>query len=282
MTDVRTIIVNYGLADEIDELLSSGALCPHLVLLVDNDSQPDRLRALARRHGTGLLLLDRNYGFAGAVNRAVATVPPGSHILLLNPDVRLTASALTALVEALAEGDLTGVAPTLVSLDGSVQIASGGPVTLASFSAYFLLLSHLVRGARGIFYTRRQVRAGLPPAWLGMACLLLRDGSFSRFGPVPEDELVYAEDVAWGTLASAAGARFAVIPGIRVTHAQGASGASDRWTGALARLARRRLGPFRGGLATLVMQAGLTARALAGRPRRARREPPLGVLGGRT
>lgn len=273
MSGVRAIIVNFGLADEIDELLASGALTPWDVLLVDNGSQPDRLRELADRHGTALLLLDRNYGFACAVNRAVSTLPVGDHVLLLNPDVRLTTAAVNAMLWALTDRNLTGVAPTLVSPDGSVQIASGGPVTLTGFVAYFLFLSHLFRRARGVFSTRRQARAGVEPAWLGMACLLLRDGAFARFGPIPEDELVYAEDVAWGTRASAAGARFALLPDIRVTHAQGASGASDRWRGALARLARRRLGPVRGRLASLVMGAGLALRALAGR-RAVPREAP--------
>jgi len=266
VTGVRVIVVNYHLADEVEEVLRSGALSAHDVVLVDNGSQPDRLRHLATQHGTRLLLLDRNYGFAGAVNRAVATLPPGSHLLLLNPDVRLTTSAVTALVRALTDRDLTGVAPTLVSLDGSVQIASGGPVTLSSFCAYFLCLAHVLPRARGIFYTRRQVRAGLPPAWLGMACLLLRDGALTQYGPIPEDELVYAEDVAWGTAATTAGARFAVVPDIRVTHSQGASGASACWRGALVRLARRRLGPMQGWMAALAMSAGLAARRLARRP----------------
>lgn len=279
MADLVTIIVNYRLADQIEELLASGALNGSDVMLVDNASQPERIAELADRHGTEHLLLDRNYGFAGAVNRAVAACPRApADILLLNPDVRLTAATVTTLRRARRERALTGVAPVLVSPDGSVQIAAGGPVTLRSFGLYFLLVSHVFRRSPGVLYTRGQVRRGLVPEWVGMGCVLLSGDAFARFGPIPEDELVYAEDVAWGTAATQRGARFAVLAGVAVTHEQGAAGASALWTSALGRLAVRRLGPVRGRLAVLAMSGGLGLRSLAGRRIGPRRHRPVPVL----
>jgi GT2 family glycosyltransferase len=98
-----------------------------------------------------------------------------------------------------------------------------------------------------------------------MACLLLTPEAFARFGPIPETELVYAEDLAWGTAASVNGARFQLDSDIVVRHDQGSSGASDRWVGAIERLCRARLGPVRGRLAVVAIKLGLGIRRLAGR-----------------
>ncbi len=262
---ILVVIVNYFLADHIAALLGSGALSTQDVLLVDNASEPNRIEELAAHHSADVLLLDRNYGFAGAVNRAVASARPHDQILLLNPDVRLTASTVTKLRRTLAASDLTGLSPGVMNLDGSPQLVCGGPHTLWSFVIYFFFISRVLPRARGILYTPRQVAAVLQPEWLGMACVLLRGDAFERFGPIPEDEIVYGEDLVWGTTATRSGARFAVQNDLKVTHQKGAAGGSAGSWGAMGRAARRELGPLRGRLAAWTMWLGLRIRQLAGR-----------------
>lgn len=263
---VLVVVVNYGVVDHVERLMASGALLGQRVLLVDNDSQPQRLQAVARAHEAEVLLLDRNHGFAGAVNRALAHAGDHGPVLLLNPDVRLKASDVLALRRALAHGRLTGVTPLLLNRDGSVQVGTaGGPATLAGFVAYFLFVSHLVPAVGGVCHTRRQLLSGRAPAWACMACLMLDAQAFRRYGPIPEHELVYAEDVAWGWAASRRGACFAVLRDVCVVHEQGAAGASPRWRHALTRLAVRENGPARGRMASGAMVLGLAIRRLIGR-----------------
>lgn len=261
---VLAVVVNHGLAHEIQRLLASGCLRSHDVLLVDNASQPAEIRDIASRHGAEVMLLDRNWGFAGGVNRALRCAPPHDHVLLVNPDVELTAATIDRLRAVLEEGGFTAVSPLLVGEDGELQIAGGGAVTLGSFLAYFLFASHLAPRLRGVFYTRHQI-ARLEPVWLGMACLMIRADALERFGYLPEDELVYGEDMAWGVAATARGARLAWVADAVVTHRGGAAGASRSWVGAVSRLARSQLGPVRGSLAVAAMTGGLTMRSLLGR-----------------
>lgn len=262
------IVVNYDLASHIERLLAGGALADWDVLLVDNGSQPDLMVDVAHRFGARVLLLKQNRGFAGAVNAAVATSEPHPVVLLLNPDVDPSAEALAQLRTALAERQCTAVSPLLFGTDGRVQVGTaGGPATLGGFARYFLFLSHLRPSSQGVFHTRRQLRAGLKPRWLCMACLLLDGAAFDHFGPVPEHELVYAEDVAWGVAASEQGARFAVLTDVSAVHQQGASGAGIRWSAALGRLAVREGGPVRGRLAVACMRTGLALRRLVPQPR---------------
>jgi GT2 family glycosyltransferase len=266
---VRAVLVNYRSADDIEERLRSGVLrTSDEVLIVDNASDPERVRSWESAHGVRAILLPDNVGFAAAVNTAVLASRTTGPILLLNPDLELTSEALDALVAELEAGapGLTGVAPLLLDEDGGVQVgAAGGPLTAGAVAAYFLLLSHLVPSLRGVFLTRRQLARGAPADWLCMACLLVTGDAFARFGPVPEDELVYAEDLAWGTAATLSGARFALLPDLRVVHRRGASGGSARWVGAFERTVRGRIPGPRGAAAVASVRLGLGLRKALGR-----------------
>jgi N-acetylglucosaminyl-diphospho-decaprenol L-rhamnosyltransferase len=276
---VRVVLVNYRCADDIEARLRSGVFGPSdEVLIVDNGSDPERVSAWESQYGVSAVLLGTNAGFAAAVNVAVAASRTAAPILLLNPDLELTGPVLNALVAALGngngdgngdgnrDGDVDGVAPLLLDQGNRVQVgAAGGPLTLGAVAAYFLMVSHLLPRLRGVFLTRRQLASGTPTAWLCMACLLVRADAFERFGPIPEDELVYGEDLAWGTAASAAGARFVLQPGLTAVHVQGASGGSARWVGAFERTLRRRLPRTQGTLAVACVRIGVGARRIVGR-----------------
>jgi GT2 family glycosyltransferase len=259
---VRAVLVNYHCADHIENRLRSGVFeVSDEVLIVDNHSDPERVAGWKSAYRVTPVLLPANVGFAAAVNEAVRRSATKAPILLLNPDAELDREGLARLLDALEGVD--GVAPLLRGTDGRVQVgAAGGPVTLASVATYFLFVSHLLPRQRGVFLTRRQLAAGTPADWLCMACLLVDPDAFIGYGPIPEDELVYAEDVAWGTSATTQGARFRLVPELDVVHEQGVSGGGDAWTGALERLFVRRLGPTRARVATAVMRFGLAVRRL--------------------
>jgi GT2 family glycosyltransferase len=212
------------------------------------------------------VLLPKNYGFAVGVAAGIEALGSVNELLLLNPDAELGDFELCALRAALNSRSLDGVAPLLVEPTGRLQVgAGGGSLSTWSFAVYFLGLAHLAPFVRGISLTRRQSQTASRVRWLCAACLLLRGDAFSRFGPLPTDELVYGEDLAWGTAATAAGARLELIPSIKVTHRGGGSGGRELWSGALERLAVRRLGRIRGTAAVLILRSGLGLRRLIGR-----------------
>jgi N-acetylglucosaminyl-diphospho-decaprenol L-rhamnosyltransferase len=261
------ILVNFRSLADIEASLGTGALDGHDVIVVDNGDDPAGVTRVCATHDATPLLLDRNVGFAAAVNRAVSSVErPSQPWLLLNPDVRVSDADLAKLLARLESG-VDGVAPLLAAADDRLQVgAAGGPLTLSSVAAYFLFGSHLLPWLRGVFLTRSQSRRARDVTWLCMACLVVGPDAFERFGPIPETELVYAEDVAWGTSATALGAHFELVPDLIVRHDQGSSGASGRWIGAFERLCRTRLGPVRGRLAVVTIRVGLGLRRLVGRP----------------
>lgn len=259
---MHVVIVNYRSASHVAHHLASGVLAAQDVVVVDNASEPGEVRAMCEQHGARAVLLDHNSGFAGGVNSAVAQLEDdGLPVLLLNPDVEISTRPLSIMLDALQRLDADGVAPLLMTPDGRIQAGvAGGALRARNVVAYFLFLSHLCPQWRGIFLTRRQAAREQRVAWVCMACALLRRDVFSRFGPLPEDELVYAEDVAWGTAATESGARLWLVPAARVNHESGASGGSSAWSGALERLIQRRLGSARSAVASASIRAGLSIR----------------------
>ncbi|HET6910837.1 MAG TPA: glycosyltransferase [Mycobacteriales bacterium] len=271
---LRVILVNYRCLDGIAEHLRSPVFHDCDVILVDNASDPQQVAELARSTGARALYMDRNVGFAAAVN-AAARLPARegsahSATLLLNPDVEIDEQQLAALLRHLQQSDADAVGPVLVDEHGRVWVSSaGGPITLRSVAWYFLFLSHLVPRLSGFFWTRRQVTRGPVevPRWLCGACLLVRADAFERFGYLPTDEIVYGEDVGWGVAATARGARLVLARDVVVRHVGGQSGGSDAWVDATIRTMRRHLGPVRGPVASLVVRAGLGLRRIAHRVR---------------
>lgn len=259
---VRVILVNYRSVDDIRRHLRSGLLEDCDVIIVDNDSDPQDVQKIASAHGARYLLSDRNGGFAAGVNSAVtASKDARGPWLLLNPDVTLQPDTVDGL-RARIEAGATGVAPLMYKPNAELQVGIAGMrPTLRSVVCYFLGLAHVLPKLRGVVLTRRQSISGGRVDWLSMGCLMLTNDAFAKFGPVPEDEIVYGEDVAWGSRASRAGAELVLACDLRVAHAVGASGGGDAWWGAFKRLLVRELGPVRGRLACSLASAGLLARA---------------------
>lgn len=270
---IASIIVNYRSVEFVRRLLASGALDGTHVVVVDNGSEPAEVLEACHSHGVRAMLLPENVGFAAAVNAAVAELDASyREVLLVNPDVTLDDAAVAGLRWKLEELDADAVCP-LILVEGTNRMQGGnggGPLSLGSVAAYYWFLSHVLPSVKGIFLTRaqtRRVRAPLQLDWLCMACLLVRREAFMTYGPVPEDEIVYSEDVAWGTRASAAGARLYFVPDITVEHRRGGSKGSsyEAYVGALHRLLRRRMTPAKARLACFIVSSGLWLRRAFGR-----------------
>jgi len=103
---LSAIVVNHRRRELLDACLESlGAALAALgerseAIVVDNASDDGSLTLVRERHpGVDLLALQRNVGFAGAVNRALAR-SSGEWLLLLNNDATIAADAVVRLLEA--------------------------------------------------------------------------------------------------------------------------------------------------------------------------------------
>ena len=123
---LSVVIVNWNagraLDDCLDALFASESIGALEVLLVDNASTDgSQVRAVQAHPGIKLLQNAENRGFACGANQGLERVV-GDLMLLLNPDVVLSPSAISVLADFMNQHpDTAIVGPKLLNPDGTVQ-----------------------------------------------------------------------------------------------------------------------------------------------------------------
>jgi GT2 family glycosyltransferase len=191
------------------------------LLVVDNGSSDGSLEYL-RERDVRFLSLDRNIGFAPAVNLGVRESGAAT-VLVLNVDTVLEPGCVGALAEALrADPGLGGVQPRILQLDpvdreratAKARLYSAGQALTADGRAF-------------------EVASGeaQEPSWLGRrevfgvcgaACLLRRE-LFSVLGGYDERYFAFYEDVDLNVRSQIAGWKFGYEPEAVVWHVGNAS-----------------------------------------------------------
>lgn len=171
------------LADTLDAL-GQQTEPPAEVLVVDNASGDGVApRTVRGRPGVRLLMLERNEGYAGGMNRGIAALGPRfAHVLLLTHEVTLAHGAVAELLSAAEDRSASACGPLLRRRsDGTVWSAGG---TLSA------------NGATGHLSSPRPP-SGEPyeVAWLDGAAMLVNAEAFRQIGGFDERFFLYWEDV---------------------------------------------------------------------------------------
>jgi GT2 family glycosyltransferase len=218
------LIVNFNTGRWLRDCLESvfAVLPPETfeVLVLDNQSRDD---SVAQAQAPGLpvrwTLSRENLGFAAANNRLV-TEAAGEFICLLNPDTKLTADSLTALVEYLrAHADAGIVGPHHLAADGHWQLTFGEPVTLGSEFLY--ALNPAAFWAR---YPSDSPHEPIDVAWLAGSCLVLRASLVREMGGLFDPRFfLNDEDIDLCRRVRDRGLRCVYVPARGLVHFGGAS-----------------------------------------------------------
>ncbi len=198
---------------------------PPALVLVDNRSatRPEVRDAAARI--TYRVLLDRNVGFAPAVNEGLSRVPAAERVLLLNPDARLEVTALERMLAAMEERGAALGGPILVGADGRTHGQSERPFHSPAREAVTQFAPFL--SSRRPF-GRQAARTGAARALTG-ACLLI-DGPFLReAGGLDATLAMYLEDVELCSRAHGAERLVLLERDARCVHALGGSSGDENF-----------------------------------------------------
>jgi GT2 family glycosyltransferase len=227
MSRVSALIVGYHTYDELERCLAS--LAEHEqglpVVVVDHDAQAEAGARLAARHAQIMYEPTAdNPGFGAGVNRA-ARLSPGGHLLVLNPDVILTAPVSRALVEYLEAHPDVGIVGGLVHEEsGAVQPSARRfpdvTTALAGRTAW------LTRVAPHNALTRRNLEAAAAHEprrvdWVTGAFMVIRRDTFDAIGGFDERFFMYWEDADFCRRAAAAGWLTVYNPSVSVVHLTG-------------------------------------------------------------
>jgi N-acetylglucosaminyl-diphospho-decaprenol L-rhamnosyltransferase len=223
---VAVTIVSYNSAEDVADCLQALAASCHddfEVVICENGGARafHSLRSLLPQslpagQPVRLICAERNLGYAGGVNRAMAAAPDADAWWVLNPDTRPEPDALGALVARLGRGDCEAVGGVILMASGKVQSYGGywqKRLARAVSLGYGAPMSAKVDGDR---IEQRQ-------NYLNGACMLVGRAFVTAAGPMREDYFLYCEEVEWCLRAIQAGMRLGFAGDALVLHKQGTS-----------------------------------------------------------
>ncbi|MFA6450354.1 MAG: glycosyltransferase family 2 protein [bacterium] len=199
---VSVVIVHWNtetdLANCLNKILDSN-LTDYEIIVVDNFS--DNIDTIPWRDYKGkarLIRNMRNEGYARATNQGVA-VARGEYVLLLNPDVELNAEGVRRMVEAIEDDAMAGAATArLVWPDGGFQRYYTRFPTVAALVARLTILEPALRNTSLV---RNYLKTDMDPEIAQRvetapgACLLIKNSSLERIGPMDERLPLFFNDV---------------------------------------------------------------------------------------
>lgn len=276
---VVVIVVTHDSSAVIEDCLRSfeagfAGAGPPRVVVVDNASSDDTTRRV--RHvapHAEIVALPDNRGYAAAINEGCRRAGPADPVLVLNPDVRLRAGSVAALLEVLRIPGAGIAVPRIVDGDGRLQHSlRREPTVLRAFGEAILGGSRAGRWpALGEMEVRPTAYRRISRAdWATGAVMLIHPACRRAVGEWDESFFLYSEETDFALRASEQGFTLRYTPHAVVTHLGGEVGRSPRlW--ALQTRNRLRLYERRhGGASTAAFRASLVVnealRSLAGRP----------------
>lgn len=232
---VSVVIVTWNSEGWIERCLRSieaaSAARSFEIIVYDNASADGTLAIVQSLNDQNVTVVrsDRNWGFAGGINRAVAEAR-GEYIFLLNPDCELAPGSLDELISHLDEHqDVGAAAPLLLDENGEPQreFQLRRLPTLKSLVAEILLVKEIFPRnsvSAGYRYRDLDITRSQPVEQPAGAALLIRRRVLQRVGPFDESfSPAWFEDVDYCRRLARSGDRIDLVPAAVATHYGGAS-----------------------------------------------------------
>ncbi len=285
MTQVDVVIVSYRSAETLRGCVEPLVAMPGVrVTVVDNDSPDDSLATVADLDGVDAVSSGRNGGFGFGCNFGAAR-GSAPYLLFLNPDARIDAASLAALVAAIAAHPRCGLVAPRLREDGALAWSLRRFPRLRSTYAKALFLHRLFPRAAWTDELIRDPAAyerAWEPEWVSGACMLVRRTAFEAIGGFDEGLFLYCEDTDICLRLRQAGHTIRYEPAATVDHVGGASsdtGGTQVWA-AESRVyyARKHYGRLAARLETAGVALDEATHALAAATRPAKRRGHIRAL----
>ena len=216
---ISVVIPNWNGAERLERLLESldqQTERAYEVLVVDNASS-DQSRRAASSHGATWIPLDRNYGFARAVNTGIRQAG-GDAIAILNNDITVASNYLERLGGALE--DHAFATPKIVMASDPARLDGTFDLTSRGFCSW--RVGHGF-AASDALWNRPRVIASAP-----MTACLFRRSVFDQLGLLDEQFGSYLEDVDFGIRCALSGIEGYYEPDAVARH-EGSATLGGQW-----------------------------------------------------
>lgn len=264
---ITVAVVTFNSSEPLPGLLDSlevgmAGVGQYEVIVVDNNSR-DASVEIARNHKQKPTVIEMgsNAGYAAAINAAMAHMHPESHLLILNPDLRMYARAAKLLLECIEQPSVGIAVPRNFKEDGTTDpTIRREPTILTAWSES--LLGGKAASRRGwgemIDTPERYERAG-PIEWATGSALLVSARVLATVGKWDESFFLYSEEVDYQRRAREAGFEIVYEPRAQVMHKGGESGTNAKLFALLTANRVRYFSRHHGPISTMLFRLGLAA-----------------------
>ena len=190
------------------------------IYVADNGSTDGSLALLKTQFATvKTIVLDKNYGFAGGYNRALAQIK-ADYYLLLNSDVEVTENWLNPLLKFMnSNADVAACQPKILSFDVRNQFehagAAGGFIDFLGYPFCRGRILAKTEEDHGQYNTITDI------FWATGACLLIRASVFNECGGFDAEFFAHMEEIDLCWRLRSRGYRLVCIPESVVFHVGG-------------------------------------------------------------
>ena len=234
--NVAVVVVAFNSEGVLPGLVSSLAVgfgeVPWYLYVADNASLDGSVALVRDFVPTATVVeLSSNGGYASGINAAVGAANSYTAILVLNPDVRLTAGCVPELLRALREPGAGIAVPRLLDAEGErIDSMRREPTVLRAFGDAFLgarragrypLLGEMVTDPRR--YENETVTD-----WAEGSTQLISAECWAQCGPWDESFFLYSEETDFDLRAGDAGFATRYVPTAQAIHLEGDSGSSPQ------------------------------------------------------
>ena len=224
MPKTAVVILNYNTADYLQRFLPGLiASCKGLdaqVVVADNASQDGSVALMQERFPeVPLILLDKNYGFTGGYNRALARIE-ADYFVLINSDIEVPDGWLKPLVEWMeARPDCGACGPKLLSYAQRDTFeyagAAGGLLDRYGYPFCRGRILQKVEKDHGQYDSPANV------LWCSGACLLVRASLWKELGGLDERFFAHMEEIDLCWRMQLRGWKVTLVPQSYVWHIGG-------------------------------------------------------------
>lgn len=264
---ITVVVVTFNSSAMLGGLLDSlevgmAGVGSHEVIVVDNNSR-DASAEIARNHPQKPTVIEMgsNAGYAAAINAAMAHMHPDSHLLVLNPDLRMYARAGKPLLDCFEQISVGIAVPRNYKEDGTTDpTIRREPSILTAWSE--ALIGGKAASRRGwgeIIDTPDRYERGGPIEWATGSALLVSARARAAVGKWDESFFLYSEEVDYQRRVREAGFEIVYEPRAQVMHKGGESGTNSRLFALMTANRVRYYRRHHAAIKTLIFRLGIAA-----------------------
>lgn len=234
--NLSIIIINYNLADEIDnclisliQVMENVNTLNYEVIIVDNNSPDKKLLSIEKKYSQDFIhfyYLEKNLGFGKGCNFGFSKAI-GEFICFLNPDTIIKEDIFTEIFKSFNQDKSIGIIGPKQQVREPFFDFSAGYSPKIIFELFNLIgVGVFVEGAL-IHFRSKKANRPIPVKWILGACIIIKADLFKSIGGFDKDYFMFFEEVDLCRRVLNKGYKVLYAPYMKIHHIGSVSGKKD-------------------------------------------------------